>query len=56
MKKLLGSILIAVFALTIGTVYATDDDWEAPPPPERIKKPEIGGVQQLVNNSIYKIE
>ncbi|MBR4417815.1 MAG: sodium ion-translocating decarboxylase subunit beta, partial [Victivallales bacterium] len=56
MKKLLGSILIAVFALTIGTVHATEDDWEAPPAPERVKKPEVGGVQQLVNNSIYKVE
>ena len=58
MKKLLGSLLIAVFALTIGTVYATDDDFVAPTPLERLQQPQMqpkmGGVKQLVNNTIYK--
>ena len=60
MKKLLGSLLIAVFALTIGTVYATDDDFVAPTPLERLQQPQMqpkmGGVKQLVNNTIYKVE
>ena len=52
MKRLLGSLIVAAFALTIGVVHATDGDFVAPTPLERLQQPQMqpkmGDVKQLV--------
>ena len=59
MKKLLGSLIIAIFTIGVCSVYAEEqvegtEDARLETLEESIEKVQVSGIQQLVNNSVYK--
>ena len=59
MKKLLGSLIIAVFTISVCSVFAQEkeegmEDARFETLEESIEKVQVSDIQQLVNNSVYK--